>query len=606
MAVLLGAVLKAILLYGGVLMVERMLLHRASAAIRHLLLATTLMASLLLPVLPGLIPAWRIPLISNSLPAVGGLLFRVDGGATTPIAPSVGGHGTRPAARQTAVHLATKWPAAALAIWLAGFALLLIRIIGGSLAVRRMARRAVPATGSIRFMAASISDGLTAANVRLGEWETMPLVCGVLRPIILLPAEATQWPEERLRTVLLHEMAHVRRRDILWQMAGELACAVYWPNPLVWLVRRRAMESREAAADDMVLQAGVRATDYAERLLEIARSLTAPRDYRVLAMVRPGELEVRLQGILSGGRNRTPASRRVAAIAAAVVLTAVVALAAMRTTPQGEDDVRITAKAEAAANEFDFTGAVQQYRQALRTTEARFGRDSVEAARVQVKLGTALRNAHEHLGTEDPIETALAIFERVGPLDRAYAEALYRSGIRLQIHKEFGRARERYQRGIEVARVSADFKLLRKLNHVMGMLELADPSSSGASAKVYLEEAARLAEPDPVPLGQPEAVPLSPGTYRISQGIETPKIKQKVEPAYSDEAIAAKFQGVVVLQVEISAEGKVDRIRVVRPLGMGLDEEAVRSIRQWQFQPARKDNRPVRCAAALEVNFRLL
>ena len=53
-----------------------------------------------------------------------------------------------------------------MAIWLAGFALLLIRIIGGSLAVRRMARRAVPATGSIRFMAASISDGLTAANAK--------------------------------------------------------------------------------------------------------------------------------------------------------------------------------------------------------------------------------------------------------------------------------------------------------------------------------------------------------------------------------------------------------------------------------------------------------
>ena len=80
----------------------------------------------------------------------------------------------------------------------------------------------------------------------------------------------------------------------------------------------------------------------------------------------------------------------------------------------------------------------------------------------------------------------------------------------------------------------------------------------------------------------------------------------KVEPEYSEEARKAKFQGTVVLQLVVDRHGLPGQIRILRPLGLGLDQKAMEAVAKWRFKPGMKDGKPVAVIAVIEVNFRLL
>jgi TonB family protein len=97
------------------------------------------------------------------------------------------------------------------------------------------------------------------------------------------------------------------------------------------------------------------------------------------------------------------------------------------------------------------------------------------------------------------------------------------------------------------------------------------------------------------------------GVYRVGvDGVSAPQLMRRVEPEYSEQARKAKWQGVVKLQIEVWPDGRAHNIRVLRSLGMGLDERAVEAVSQWTFRPGMRDGKPVRTFATVEVNFRLL
>jgi len=96
------------------------------------------------------------------------------------------------------------------------------------------------------------------------------------------------------------------------------------------------------------------------------------------------------------------------------------------------------------------------------------------------------------------------------------------------------------------------------------------------------------------------------GVFRIGGGVSAPVPIYKVEPEYSEEARKAKFQGTVVLSIVIDEKGLPTTFKVVRPLGLGLDEKAIEAVQKWRFLPGKKDGRPVAVMATVEVNFRLL
>ncbi|MBI1357162.1 MAG: TonB family protein [Acidobacteria bacterium] len=96
------------------------------------------------------------------------------------------------------------------------------------------------------------------------------------------------------------------------------------------------------------------------------------------------------------------------------------------------------------------------------------------------------------------------------------------------------------------------------------------------------------------------------GAFRVGGGVSAPALLRKVEPEYSEEARKAKYQGTVQLAVEVWPDGRAHNIRVIRSLGLGLDEKAIEAVQQWQFAPGKKDGAPVKVQATIEVNFRLL
>ncbi|BDI28677.1 hypothetical protein CCAX7_007280 [Capsulimonas corticalis] len=144
-----------------------------------------------------------------------------------------------------------------------------------------------------------------------GDAVATPITWGARSPIVALPLAAREWPEARLRAALLHEFAHIQRGDWLAQMLAFSVCALYWFHPCAWLAARFMRQQCEHAADDYAVTHGLKASDYAAELLEIARSLQSRRSPRfAVAMAPRPRIEARLRAILAADQRRDPVTKR--------------------------------------------------------------------------------------------------------------------------------------------------------------------------------------------------------------------------------------------------------------------------------------------------------
>ena len=94
--------------------------------------------------------------------------------------------------------------------------------------------------------------------------------------------------------------------------------------------------------------------------------------------------------------------------------------------------------------------------------------------------------------------------------------------------------------------------------------------------------------------------------HKVSTRVTSPKLLHKVEPSYTEMARNAKLEGTVLLAAEVWADGKAHNFRVLESFGTGLDGQAINAVRQWLFEPGKKDGRPVKVAVQFQVSFRLL
>ena len=100
--------------------------------------------------------------------------------------------------------------------------------------------------------------------------------------------------------------------------------------------------------------------------------------------------------------------------------------------------------------------------------------------------------------------------------------------------------------------------------------------------------------------------PANSGTqFRVGHGVKPPRVIYQQEPEFSDPARKAKYQGTMTMGLIVDKEGHPQNIRILSPLGAGLDAKAVKAVESWKFQPAQKDGEPVAVQIAVEVDFHL-
>jgi beta-lactamase regulating signal transducer with metallopeptidase domain len=300
---LLDALRVALLL--GLALAAMPLLRGASAATRRLVIALALGGALVLPIVSALAPAWRVGARPSFAVPVGEP-FReplVEGDPALAAAPRRGGSpSVRTAAPRRAIDPATVLSV----VWALGALVVAARLAAGLLRARALVRGAEEAPSWARAVEqAERATGLRA-DVRVTDELDAPAVTGMLAPVVLVPRAAEGWSDERRVAVLLHELAHVRRRDCLAQIVGQLACALHWFDPLAWLAASRLRLERELAADDAVITAGARPSRYAEDLLAIAGVRAAPAS--ALGMAERSQLAARIAAIVATGRARRPLS----------------------------------------------------------------------------------------------------------------------------------------------------------------------------------------------------------------------------------------------------------------------------------------------------------
>ncbi|MBV9849508.1 MAG: M56 family metallopeptidase [Armatimonadetes bacterium] len=342
-------------------------LRRASAAARHALWLLTLASLLCLPAFCALLPRWSAPVlpaaprpqvvlprpnvaVAPPQPQAAVKTARVPAPPVAAAASVTAGNQAPPPSAPANPSVRPPAPVGRPAaewvclVWLAGVCLALGRTLLGIATASRLVRRCHPVSDQTLVEAADAARralGLTCLpSVRLGN-VAVPMTCGVRRPVVLLPQGASDWPADRLRAVLLHETAHVRRLDWATMVFASCVCALYWFHPLVWPSAARVRAEAEGACDDLVLACGVPAPDYAAHLLEIVRGLASRRQAPTgtVAMAHRPEMSGRLRAILDGHRPAHGVARRVLTLAAAAALALLMPLAALRLTKAaGEAD----------------------------------------------------------------------------------------------------------------------------------------------------------------------------------------------------------------------------------------------------------------------------
>ena len=272
----------AVLTMGLILMV---LFRKRPASLRHFVLSVSLAGLLLLPVLPYLGGGWE----TSFLPAGAGARS-VFPAARAPAKAEDNGQGSNgsngvllpPSASSIARDSNSKehllfgasgflLKSALPLFWSAGLIFLLLRLAAGLFGAFRLTREGETVRDPgwrvllERFLTAIKLHRKVCLKSHCDI--RIPLTCGLIRPVVLIPDGYQAWTEEQRSSTLIHELSHIKRADFLIMVLVRLSLALFWFNPLSWVVFRRLKDEQEEACDELVLKTGLKPSTYAASLL---------------------------------------------------------------------------------------------------------------------------------------------------------------------------------------------------------------------------------------------------------------------------------------------------------------------------------------------------
>lgn len=343
MHVLVGIALKSLLIAGLTLGLLQLLKSR-SAAERSWVAHIGLLALVIMAFAPLVLPAWNVeaPVILGSevQPARVPAAVIAPSFSAHPIAPTIGHAATKtPGPAPLPSALAPLSPSAvATALYALPAAVLLfitLLALGRLVTLRARADVLVDGHWLSALARAQRRMGFKHGTALLTSNElASPISWGLLRPVILLNSRAVEASEEA-EAIIAHELAHVARLDWIKLLLARIATALFWFNPLVWVLAREAHQLREEAADDSVLGSDILDTDYAQLLVGVARH-ECPGLLLGAHGVAPSRssLARRVARVLDGKSARGPAARSFAFGVFAGALLVAAPLAALTITPR--------------------------------------------------------------------------------------------------------------------------------------------------------------------------------------------------------------------------------------------------------------------------------
>lgn len=513
------------------------LLRRRSAALRHWVLTAGVLATAALLPLVIFGPTWEVARPAAS--PVPGFDIEALGPFIAPVASAY----RDPAANVAPVRA---WPLPAI-FWAVGLVVALALLVAGFRRLVRLTARARPLTddGWMRLATeAAARHGVHRSIVILQT--TAPSVLatwGWRKPRVLLPAHAATWTDDRVRIVLCHEIAHIARCDWVVQVVAEVLRAIFWFNPLAWILCQRLRRTSELACDDAVLSAGVPARDYAVQLLDIARICRLPDRALVptMPMARRSTLEGRITAMLNADLNRRVPTRRSRLSVAATVIMLTVAIGALRPSAQIGSLIL-------SGSAYDTSGGVLP--QVTLTLE------DAQAVRMQATTDSAGRFEFAPAGPgRYVLEASLQGFREL------------RQEITLKDPRDWHRA----------------------ITLQVGTLQ----------ERISVRER-RPAMTRPVPGSEP-AAPL-----RVGGNIRVPRKLKDVRPIYPASMRDAGLEGVVPIDAIIGTDGAVVSVRVVSAqVHPDFAVAAVDAVRQWRFSPTLLNGTAVEVVMTVSVQFSL-
>lgn len=273
------------------------------------------------------------------------------------------------------------------ALWLGGTLFLLIRL-GGVIVQTGWLRRQTtwaPEVVSAQCRQLAWKIGVRPPAVLISRNISSPVLAGVLKPAILLPASFSHETNEQ---VLTHELAHLQRRDCVWNLMGRLITTLYFFQPLLWILIRQLEETSEEVCDGYVLFYTGKRTHYARRLVEMAEELGFCSQVGLAAIGVIGlrsSLGRRVERILDSAKDspiRTPKHTLVSIHSIGIVVVLLLSLLGIRSAGSGQRARWQSFNASRVERDVSSKGCVQELLESLSN------RDANERARSVQILGS--------------------------------------------------------------------------------------------------------------------------------------------------------------------------------------------------------------------------